>query len=93
MWQLGPPPRRLSGGAKHFEKLSRLTIAWLPALHIAADRLHDGECRLDDVGATQSSAQQIGDAQFMNRERFLQAFLQAPLKSGRERVFGDNLSK
>ena len=44
-------------------------IAWLPAFHVAADRLDDGKRRLDHVGATQGAAQLIRDAELVEVAR------------------------
>ena len=49
-------------------------IAWPPAFDVAANRLHDRESGLDHVGATQSSAKLIGNAQLVDGESFLHAF-------------------
>jgi hypothetical protein len=62
--------------------LDGITIA--PALHVAAHRLDDGECRLDYVGATERAAKLLGHPQFVNRECVRQAFLQTARRIGIE---------
>ena len=59
-------------------------IAWPPAFDVAANRLNDRKRRLDHVGATQSAAELIGDAQLVHGERFLQPFLQTACRAGIE---------
>ena len=49
-------------------------IAGLPAFHVAANRLDDGEGGFDHIGTAQSPAELIGHAEFVHGEGFLQTF-------------------
>src|ERR1039458_3255420 len=80
--------RRLRNEADHLTKLALGDeeagadpaldlIARPPALYIPADRLHDGERRLDHVGARQAAAELIRYPQLVNGECLLQPFFQA----------------
>jgi hypothetical protein len=53
-----------------------------PSFYVAANRLHDGERRLDDIRARKSATQLRRHPQTMHRERFFHGFLQAASNTG-----------
>jgi len=59
-------------------------ITAVPALHVPANRLDNGEGRLDDVRACHRLAELHRKMKPVNRQRFLQSFCQAPCRAGVE---------